>query len=53
PVKLYPGMRISQVVLHTMTSPAERPYGPERGSKYFGQSGPIPSRIGNDRSLNE
>lgn len=51
PVKLYPGMRISQVVLHTMTSPAERPYGPERGSKYFGQSGPIPSRIGKDRAL--
>ncbi|MEO1171694.1 MAG: dCTP deaminase [Myxococcota bacterium] len=51
PVKLYPGMRISQVVLHTMTSPAERPYGPDRGSKYFGQSGPIPSRIGSDRAL--
>ncbi len=48
PVKLYPGMRISQVVLHTMTSPAERPYGPDRGSKYFGQSGPIPSRISKD-----
>ncbi|MEO0811533.1 MAG: dCTP deaminase [Myxococcota bacterium] len=51
PVKLYPGMRISQVVLHTMTSAAERPYGPGRGSKYFGQSGPIPSRIGNDPKL--
>jgi dCTP deaminase len=47
-VKLYPGMRISQVVFHTMTSPAERPYGPARGSKYQGQEGPVPSRIGRD-----
>ena len=49
-VKLYPGMRISQVVFHTMTSPAERPYGPGRGSKYQGQDGPVPSRVGRDRS---
>lgn len=49
PVKLYPGMRISQIVLHQMTSAAERPYGPQRGSKYFGQTGPVVSRITNDR----
>jgi dCTP deaminase len=49
PVKLYPGMRISQVVFHTMTSPAERPYGAGRGSKYQGQSGPVTSRIADDR----
>ena len=49
PVRLYPGMRISQIVFHTMTSPAERPYGAERGSKYQGQQGPIASRIGRDR----
>jgi len=47
-VKLYPGMRISQLVFHSMTSPADRPYGPERGSKYFGQQGPVTSRIGED-----
>jgi dCTP deaminase len=47
-VKLYPGMRISQLVFQEMTSPAERPYGPERGSKYFGQEGPVTSRIGED-----
>ena len=47
-VKLYPGMRISQVVFHTMTSPAERPYGPARGSKYQGQRGPVASRLGTD-----
>ncbi|TPV96042.1 MAG: dCTP deaminase [Myxococcales bacterium FL481] len=48
-VKLYPGMRISQIVLHTMTSPAERPYGAGRHSKYQGQMGPVASRIGRDR----
>jgi dCTP deaminase len=44
-VKLYPGMRISQIVLHQLTSPAVRPYGPARGSKYWGQTGPVASRI--------
>ncbi|MFW6067228.1 MAG: dCTP deaminase [Myxococcota bacterium] len=48
-VKLYPGMRISQIVFHTLSSPADRPYGPGRGSKYQGQQGPVPSRIGRDR----
>lgn len=45
PVKLYPGMRVCQIVLHTMTSPAELPYGAERGSQYNHQCGPQPSRI--------
>ncbi|HWO13520.1 MAG TPA: dCTP deaminase [Polyangiaceae bacterium] len=45
PVKLYPGMRIAQIVLHQMTSPAEQPYGTARGSHYLNQSGPQPSRI--------
>lgn len=50
-VKLYPGMRISQVVFHTMTSPAERPYGPARGSKYHGQTGPVASRLAVDPKM--
>lgn len=45
PVKLYPGMRIAQIVLHEMSSAAERPYGVARGSHYHGQSGPQASRI--------
>lgn len=49
-VKLYPGMRISQIVFHTMTSAAEVPYGAARGSKYQGQGGPVPSRISVDES---
>lgn len=48
-VKLYPNMRISQIVFHTMTSAAERPYGPARGSKYQGQGGPVASRINVDK----
>ena len=48
-VKLYPGMRISQIVFHTLSSPAERPYGPERGSKYHGQGGAETSKIGQDK----
>lgn len=52
-VKLYPKMRISQIVFHTMTSPAERPYGIERGSKYQGQRGPVASRLAVDRKLKD
>lgn len=49
PVKLYPGMRIAQIVLHALSSPAERPYGEARGSQYSNQTGPQPSRIRLDR----
>ena len=49
PVLLYPGMRVSQVVFHQLLSPAERPYGVARGSKYQGQAGPVVSRISVDR----
>jgi dCTP deaminase len=45
PVRLYPGMRIAQIVLQQMSSPAESPYGAARGSKYHNQSGPQPSRL--------
>jgi dCTP deaminase len=45
PVKLYPSMRIAQIVLHQLTSQAELPYGTARGSQYQSQTGPQPSRI--------
>jgi len=51
PVALAPGMRISQVIFTELTSPAERPYGAERGSKYQGQEGPQASRIGGDEEF--
>ena len=44
PVKLYPGMRIAQIVLYQMTSPSEIPYGNERGSHYQGQTGTTRAR---------
>jgi len=48
PVALLPGMRVSQLVFTKLTSPAARPYGTARGSKYQGQRGPQASRIGAD-----
>jgi len=48
PVALTPGMRISQLTFTRLSSPAERPYGAERGSKYQNQTGPQASRIGDD-----
>jgi deoxycytidine triphosphate deaminase/intein/homing endonuclease len=45
PIAIYPGMRVGQLCLFQMTSPAERPYGSdEAGSKYQGQQGPTASR---------
>ncbi len=48
PVALKPGMRISQLTFTELKTPAERPYGAERGSKYQGQTGPQASRIQGD-----
>ncbi|MGM0605798.1 MAG: dCTP deaminase [Halobacteriota archaeon] len=48
PVALSPGMRVSQLTFTELSSPADRPYGAERGSKYQDQSGPQASRIGTD-----
>jgi dCTP deaminase len=45
PIALYPGMRIGQLSFSLMTTPAERPYGPARGSKYSGQNVPTASRL--------
>ncbi|WP_254543253.1 dCTP deaminase [Halomarina pelagica] len=51
PVALTPGMRVSQLIFTEMKSPAERPYGSGRGSKYQDQAGPQASRIGGDREF--
>lgn len=48
PVALSPGMRVSQLTFTKLSSPAERPYGTDRGSKYQEQSGPQASRVGSD-----
>ncbi|WP_067533185.1 dCTP deaminase [Nocardia crassostreae] len=45
PITLWPGMKIGQLCLFRLTSPAEHPYGSAAvGSKYQGQRGPTPSR---------
>jgi dCTP deaminase len=45
PIKLMPGMKIGQLCLFRLSSPAERPYGSgATGSRYQGQRGPTPSR---------
>lgn len=52
PVALTPGMRVSQLVFTELSSPANRPYGSGRNSKYQDQSGPEASRIGRDPEFN-
>lgn len=45
PIALYPGMKVGQLALFQLTSPAENPYGSGAlGSKYQGQRGPTPSK---------
>jgi deoxycytidine triphosphate deaminase len=45
PITLYPGMRIGQIAVFQLTTPADRPYGSGGvNSKYQGQRGPTPSR---------
>ena len=51
PVALSPGMRISQLTFTELKTPADRPYGEERGSKYQDQTGPQASKIQGDREF--
>lgn len=45
PIMLWPNMKVGQLAIFNMTSPAEVPYGTGAlGSKYQGQRGPTPSR---------
>jgi dCTP deaminase len=45
PIKLWPGMKIGQLCLFRLESPAEHPYGSVvYGSRYQGQRGPTPSK---------
>jgi dCTP deaminase len=45
PIKLWPGMKIGQLALFRLSSPAEHPYGSVvYGSRYQGQRGPTPSK---------
>ncbi|MEI6372625.1 MAG: dCTP deaminase [Actinomycetes bacterium] len=45
PIKLWPGMKIGQLCLFRLSSPAEHPYGSALyGSRYQGQRGPTQSK---------
>ncbi|ASO23091.1 dCTP deaminase [Actinoalloteichus hoggarensis] len=45
PITLWPGMKIGQLCIFRLSSPAESPYGSSStGSRYQGQRGPTPSR---------
>lgn len=45
PIVLWPGMKVGQMALFMMSSPADTPYGSDKlGSKYQGQRGPTPSK---------
>ncbi|MDQ6650286.1 MAG: dCTP deaminase [Actinomycetota bacterium] len=45
PITLWPGMKIGQLCLFRLSSPAQHPYGSAvYGSRYQGQRGPTPSR---------
>ena len=45
PIRLWPGMKVGQLCLFRLSSPAEHPYGsPLYGSRYQDQRGPTPSR---------
>ena len=45
PIKLWPGMKIGQLCLIRLSSPAEHPYGSSiYGSRYQGQRGQTPSK---------
>lgn len=45
PIMLWPGMKVGQLCIFRLASPAEHPYGSSLyGSRYQGQRGPTPSR---------
>jgi deoxycytidine triphosphate deaminase len=45
PITLWPGMKVGQLCIFRLSSPAEHPYGAAvYGSRYQGQRGPTPSR---------
>jgi len=51
PVALKPDTRVSQLVFTELKTPADRPYGSGRGSKYQDQRGPQASRIQGDEEF--
>lgn len=53
PVALTPDMRIAQLSFTELKTPADRPYGDDRGSKYQGQEGPQATRLQSDAEFDD
>jgi dCTP deaminase len=51
PIILYPNMRVAQLAVQRLQTPAERPYGVERGSKYSQSLGPVLCRLCDDKEM--
>lgn len=51
PMKLWPGDRICQIRFEQLDSECDRPYGPARKSKYYGQQSAEPSRSAKDSDV--
>lgn len=45
-IRLHVGMWIAQLAFSSLDTPCEKPYGPEIGSRYYADSEPVPSRVG-------
>ncbi len=53
PVKVYPGMRVAQLVFEILSSPSEIPYDKRKQSKYKSELGATESRIGQDAEFSD
>ena len=49
PLALRPGMRICAVSFEPLSGPTSKPYRVKQGAKYWGQDGPLSSRIDKDQ----
>lgn len=48
PVAVYPGQRIAKLVLHKLSSPAERPYNVRKEAKYYKEKDVAATRVHQD-----
>lgn len=51
PVKMYPGMKVCQLIFFETKSGSESPYNKGKGSKYLEQEGSTSSKIQEDKEL--
>lgn len=51
PIKLYPGMRVGQFILYSMSTPADIPYDKRKQSKYNKEKGATQSKIHLDKEM--